>query len=143
MKRVHIKKERSKGREKAKALNKIFGEIGLQQGVASERYFDEILTRAQKEGRLPPWLHRWEHTEKNSLADKVGTDFVIKTDRGDICVNIKSSAAFAIISEKRFKYRTNVLIVVNILNSYERNLSEIISTLGREYRSLPRVAAVS
>jgi hypothetical protein len=130
-----------KRRQRIERLNKLFGEIGGQQGLASERCFDEVLSRARSEGRLPPWLLSWEHMKKNSAADKAGTDFLVRTDRGNIRVNIKSSRIFATLSERRHRNRVIVLIVINILKPHHRILSEVISILGKEYRAFPKVAA--
>lgn len=111
-------------------------EIELQQGDAAERYFGDILRKSRDKGKLPTWLLGWEHNEKWSAGDRAGVDFVIKTDRGDIQINIKSSWTFAKQFASAHKHDDIIPIVVNILERPETFLGKFISIIGKKYKSM-------
>ena len=114
-----------------------FREIELSQGDASEKYFHDVLQKHKDQGKLPPWLLSWEQNKKWSAADRAGIDFVIKTDRGGIKINIKSSRSFAKIFESQHKAENITPIVVNILERPETFLGRFISVIGKIYKSMP------
>ena len=71
-----------------------------------------------------------------------GVDFVIKTDRGNIPINVKSSRVFvrkfsAEHTEYGRKHKDILPIVVNILRRPETFLGEFITIIGKKYKSMP------
>ena len=113
-----------------------FREIELQQGEASERYLEETLQRARIEKKLPPWLLSWEHSKKWSAPDMSGIDFIIKTDKGDIKINVKSSRTFAKQFESRHRYEDIIPVVINILEPPNQFLGRFISLIAGIRKSM-------
>jgi hypothetical protein len=119
-----------------KSLRDAFRQIELDQGDASEKYFDDIMRRSNGQGKLPPWLLDWEHCEKWSDADRAGIDFFIKTDKGNIKINIKSSRIFAKQFQSKPGHEDIIPVVVNILERPETFLGRFISIISKIYRSM-------
>ncbi|MDQ2933063.1 MAG: hypothetical protein M3Q80_01645 [bacterium] len=117
-------------------VKKIWRTIEKQQGEAAETYFNDMLTAAKAKGKLPPWIVGWERHEKWSCADINGIDFTIKTDRGEVYFDIKSST----LGVKRFQNKNpnskSIPIAVNILVRPETFLGKFISILGSTYRTM-------
>jgi len=117
-------------------MREAFRQIELEQGEASEKYFHDVLQRAKDSNKLPPWLLGWSHNEKWSVGDRAGVDFVVKTDRGNICINIKSSHFFAKQFENRHKGEDIVVMVVNVFERPETFLGKLISTIGAIHKKM-------
>ena len=113
-----------------------FRSIELEQGDASERYLAEVLQKSKDAGKLPPWLLSWERTEKWSIADRRGVDFFIRTDKGDIRINVKSSRIFAKQFEDRHRNGDILPIVVNLFERLEAFLGRFISLISKARRSM-------
>ena len=123
---------------KSQRLASIFREIELQQGDASESYFEGVLTRARDDGCLPSWIHDWKHHQKWSSEDRQGIDFTIHTDRGNIYINVKSSYSLVKLFQARhIPGKIMILpISVNILKDEMSVLCHIINIISKEYKSM-------
>jgi hypothetical protein len=124
-----------------KRWQQILDQIGHEQGVASEQYFVEVLQMGKGENRLPPWLVGWEHLARGSALERAGIDVIVKTTRGDININIKSSQRNADAKRSKLNSRGIEVYAVYILEDKNVALGKIISFLGRIYRSRQSGAA--
>lgn len=114
----------------------IFYEISLQQGDASEAYFNDVLLNAKEKGILPKWLLKWNYHQKWSKEDRKGIDFLIVTDRGYIKINVKSSAVFAKQFELQHRGDGIITVVVNLLEDKKAFYLCFIKRLKEIYQSM-------
>ncbi len=118
-------------------LRQAFAEIRQLSGDATERFVQENLQKALDDKKLPPWFLGFQRTKKWSAEDRHGVDFIIRTTKGDIRVDVKSSRSYAIISERQHKQHGDedrVVLNVNILEKPEVFLGRFITATGGVWR---------
>lgn len=141
--RYHKKKKIRSNREKNEAkwrLRDAFRQVAQQLGDSAERHVHEAFDNAKSRGVLPDWITEWERTDKNSKMDHLGVDIIFLTDVGPIFVQVKSSKPNA----RQFLFEhaedKTIVVIVNILHSYEAVYNMIIKELveERQKRRSPR-----
>jgi hypothetical protein len=124
-------------------LEHIFGEIGNQLGFRAEDEVERIFKEKIELMITPPWLKSFTRSERNSLMDRRGVDFIFETDVGPLEVNIKSSLKRAQEFEQHKKSRNIRAIAVDFRKSDGQIYLHVLNILTdmrlRTIRGLPMI----
>lgn len=107
-----------------------------QKGLENEVKFLKALTFKTHRKLKPNWLQ--DVRPSSRFQDHCGIDALARTDRGDIPIQIKSSASGAKKFRQRYKGRRDILVVViKDGDSFEDIVRKTLPLLQKKYEKIP------
>ncbi len=105
------------------------GKSGLKHGRYVERSVDQAFRWAKEKQELPTWLLGWTRHEPYSAMDTEHVDFSFHTTRGDVLVQIKSSAREVARFERKYKNLGIIAIAIidpdDLAGNYKKILKPV------------------
>jgi hypothetical protein len=132
----HHKKRHLKGcqRKALKHFFRVLDTVNFELGDRAETLVGQALEFGAERGNKN-WLLGWERSPRYSSQDRKGIDWIIKTDVGDIPLQVKSSRISAQVFEISHKGHIPV-VTVDVRQDLDIIFAKVVVSISHYYRKL-------